>query len=51
VIADHHGYLDACSGDLELIENVLMRLDYVVELLCSVHQSQLPEPERVAHDE
>jgi len=50
VVADHHGHLDARSSDPELVENVLVRLDYVLKLLGSMHASQLPEPERIAHD-
>src|SRR5215472_5427833 len=46
VIADHHGDLDMCTGGSELIENGLVRHDDVIKLFDTLHQSQLPEPER-----
>src|SRR5215813_9646611 len=50
VIADHHGDLDARPGSAELIENGLVRGNYVIELFGSAHEGQFPESERVAHD-
>ncbi len=51
VVANHHGHLDARPGNSELIENRLVRVDYVFKLFDSVHESQLPEPKRVSNDE
>ena len=50
VIADHHRNLDTFAGGAELIENGLVRRNYVIELFGSVHEGQLPESERVADD-
>src|SRR5262249_30918073 len=50
MIANHHGDLDACPDSAELIENGLVRRNYVIELFGSVHEGQFPESERVADD-
>ena len=50
MIADHHGDLDARPGSAELIENGLVRRNYVIELFGSAHEGQFPESERVADD-
>jgi len=51
VIADHHRNLDTFAGGAELIENGLVRCDDVIKFFDTVHESQLPEPERITNDQ
>jgi hypothetical protein len=50
VIAYHHRDLDARSGGAELIEDGLVRRNYVIEFSDSPRDGQFPESERIAED-
>jgi hypothetical protein len=51
MIAHHHCNLDTFAGGAELIENGLVRRDDVIKLFDTLHESQLPEAERIANDQ
>src|SRR5262249_53129845 len=51
VISHHHRDPDASPSGPELVENCLVRLDYVFKLVGSVHEGEFPETKSITHDE
>ena len=51
MIANHHGHLDVCAGNPELVENSLVCRDDVGQSVDSAHEREFPEAESIADDQ